>query len=132
MSWPEKLQPIPLPVIGAPLFIVSNPELVIAQCKNGIIGAFPALNARPQALLGSWLAKITSELEAFRQANPSAEVAPFAVNQIIHSSNDRLPHVGRGGVDDGQIVAAGLTRRCYKESPILPSCSAQEEPWRDR
>jgi nitronate monooxygenase len=90
MAWPEKLQPMSLPVIGAPLFIISNPKLVIAQCKNGVIGAFPALNARPEPVLGDWLSQITSELEAFRQANPGAEVAPFAVNQIIHPSNDRL------------------------------------------
>jgi nitronate monooxygenase len=79
-----------LPVIGAPLFIISNPQLVLAQCKNGVIGAFPALNARPELVLDSWLSQITSELAAFRKANPGAEVAPFAVNQIIHASNDRL------------------------------------------
>jgi nitronate monooxygenase len=90
MAWPEKLQPMSLPVIGAPLFIISNPQLVIAQCKNGVIGAFPALNARPEPVLDDWLSQITTELAAFRQANPGAEVAPFAVNQIIHASNDRL------------------------------------------
>lgn len=90
MAWPKKLKPMSLPVIGAPLFIISNPDLVIAQCKNGVIGAFPALNARPQPVLGDWLAKITSEIAAFSQAIPGAEVAPFAVNQIIHPSNDRL------------------------------------------
>ena len=90
MSWPEKLQPMSLPVIGAPLFIISNPRLVIAQCKNGVIGAFPALNARPQKVLDEWLSQITTELLNFRTANPGAEVAPFAVNQIIHPSNDRL------------------------------------------
>ena len=88
MTWPEKLQAMSLPVIGAPLFIISNPDLVIAQCTNGVIGAFPALNARPQAVLDDWLETITSRLEALRQAG--AEVAPFAVNQIIHPSNDRL------------------------------------------
>jgi nitronate monooxygenase len=88
MAWPEKLQTMSLPVIGAPLFIISNPDLVIAQCTNGVIGAFPALNARPQAVLDDWLETITSRLEALRQAG--AEVAPFAVNQIIHPSNDRL------------------------------------------
>jgi nitronate monooxygenase len=92
MAWPENLQPLSLPVIGAPLFIISNPRLVIAQCKNGVIGAFPALNARPKQVLEDWLAEITSELAAFAQANPGAEVAPFAVNQIIHASNDRLAH----------------------------------------
>ena len=90
MAWPDKLQPMSLPVIGAPLFIISNPQLVLAQCKNGVIGAFPALNARPELVLDAWLSQITSELAAFRKANPGAEVAPFAVNQIIHASNDRL------------------------------------------
>lgn len=92
MAWPENLQPMSLPVIGAPLFIISNPRLVIAQCKNGVIGAFPALNARPKQVLDDWLAEITSELATFAEANPGAEVAPFAVNQIIHASNDRLAH----------------------------------------
>lgn len=90
MAWPKKLKPMSLPVIGAPLFIISNPELVIAQCQNGVIGSFPALNARPQSALSDWLERITCELAAFREANPDAEVAPFAVNQIIHPSNDRL------------------------------------------
>jgi len=90
MAWPDELQPMSLPVIGAPLFIISNPQLVLAQCKNGVIGAFPALNARPELVLDAWLSQITSELAAFRKANPGAEVAPFAVNQIIHASNDRL------------------------------------------
>ena len=90
MAWPDKLQPMSLPVIGAPLFIISNPQLVLTQCKNGVIGAFPALNARPELVLDAWLSQITSELAAFRKANPGAEVAPFAVNQIIHASNDRL------------------------------------------
>jgi len=90
MAWPDKLQPMSLPVIGAPLFIISNPQLVLAQCKNGVIGAFPALNARPELVLDAWLSQIASELAAFRKANPGAEVAPFAVNQIIHASNDRL------------------------------------------
>src|SRR5208282_946687 len=90
MAWPDKLQPMSLPVIGAPLFIISNPQLVLAQCKNGVIGAFPALNARPELVLDGWLSQITSELVAFGKANPGAEVAPFAVNQIIHASNDRL------------------------------------------
>jgi nitronate monooxygenase len=90
MSWPEKLKPMTLPVVGAPLFIISNPELVIAQCTSGVIGAFPALNARPQPVLRDWLARITSGLAAFARANPDAETAPFAVNQIVHASNDRL------------------------------------------
>src|SRR5208282_248752 len=81
-----------LPVIGAPLFIVSTPRLVIAQCKAGIIGSFPALNARPASRLHDWLSEITEELASFQRANPQAKVAPYAVNQIVHSSNDRLEH----------------------------------------
>jgi nitronate monooxygenase len=79
-----------LPVIGAPMFIASTPDLVIAQCKAGIIGSFPALNARPPAVLDVWLSRIREELDAHKDANPGARVAPFAVNQIAHSSNDRL------------------------------------------
>lgn len=79
-----------LPVIGSPMFIASTPELVIEQCKAGIVGAFPALNARPQAVLDEWLARIRSELDAYAAANPELKVAPFAVNQIAHASNDRL------------------------------------------
>ena len=81
-----------LPIIGAPMFIVSTPGLVMAQCKAGIVGAFPALNARPEALLDEWLAQITEELAAYARANPRVKVAPFAVNQIVHASNDRLEH----------------------------------------
>src|SRR5216684_4385354 len=81
-----------LPVIGAPLFIVSVPELVIAQCKAGIVGAFPALNARPKELLEEWIIRIKSELLAYQRAHPEKKVAPFAVNQIVHASNDRLAH----------------------------------------
>lgn len=81
-----------LPLIGAPLFIVSNPSLVIAQCKAGIIGSFPALNARPKEQLDEWLTEITTELDAYARANPGTPVAPFAVNQIVHKSNDRLEH----------------------------------------
>lgn len=81
-----------LPVIGSPLFIISNPDLVIAQCKAGIVGSFPALNARPAEVLEEWLKKITEELDAYNQANPDAPAAPFAVNQIVHGSNDRLQH----------------------------------------
>ena len=79
-----------LPVIGSPLFIVSGPELVIAQCKAGIVGSFPALNARPQAQLDEWLHQITEELAAHNRANPDRPAAPYAVNQIVHKSNDRL------------------------------------------
>jgi nitronate monooxygenase len=81
-----------LPVIGSPLFIASTPELVIAQCTAGIIGSFPALNARPAQVLDEWLLRIRSELAAHAAAHPGARVAPFAVNQIAHASNDRLQH----------------------------------------
>ncbi|GAB1268505.1 nitronate monooxygenase family protein [Aurantivibrio infirmus] len=81
-----------IPVIASPLFIISNPDLVIAQCKAGIVGSFPALNARPAEVLEEWLIKITTELDAYNQANPDSPAAPFAVNQIVHGSNDRLQH----------------------------------------
>lgn len=81
-----------MPVIGAPMFIVSTPQLVIAQCKAGIVGSFPALNARPASQLDDWLSQITEELAAYARANPARKVAPFAVNQIVHASNDRLAH----------------------------------------
>ena len=81
---------ISIPVIGAPLFLVSGPDLVIAQCKAGIIGSFPALNARPQHVLEEWIIRIKTELAEFQKQNPDAKVAPFAVNQICHGSNDRL------------------------------------------
>src|SRR5215831_19439681 len=81
-----------LPVIGAPLFIISVPDLVIAQCKAGVVGSFPALNARPPALLDEWLARIKEELAAYDKANPERPSAPFAVNQIVHKSNNRLEH----------------------------------------
>lgn len=81
-----------IPVIGAPLFIISNPDLVIAQCTAGVIGSFPALNARPKELLEQWVVRIKTELAAARERDPQARIAPFAVNQIIHQSNDRLDH----------------------------------------
>ncbi|MBN8973390.1 MAG: nitronate monooxygenase family protein [Xanthobacteraceae bacterium] len=81
-----------IPVIGSPLFIVSVPDLVIAQCKAGIVGSFPALNARPPALLDEWLARIKEELAAYDKAHPERPSAPFAVNQIVHKSNNRLDH----------------------------------------
>ncbi len=81
-----------LPVIGAPLFIISNPQLVIAQCKAGVIGAMPALNARPESQLDEWLAEITEALAAHDKTHPGRPAAPFAVNQIVHKSNDRLDH----------------------------------------
>lgn len=90
MSLPALFERLRLPAIGAPLFIVSNPDLVIAQCKAGIVGSFPALNARPQTLLDEWLHRITEELAAWDRDNPGTPAAPFAVNQIVHRSNDRL------------------------------------------
>lgn len=90
MALPALFDRLRLPVIGSPLFIVSVPELVIAQCKAGIVGSFPALNARPQSQLDEWLHQITEELAAWNRANPDRPAAPFAVNQIVHRSNDRL------------------------------------------
>ena len=93
MALPPALQnALRLPVVGAPLFIISNPDLVIAQCKAGIVGSFPALNARPEPVLEEWLERITSELADYDAANPDAPSAPFAVNQIVHGSNARLKH----------------------------------------
>jgi nitronate monooxygenase len=90
MSLPAPFDRLRLPLIGSPLFIVSGPELVIAQCKAGVIGSFPALNARPQSLLDEWLHQITEELAKHNRENPDKPAAPFAVNQIIHKSNDRI------------------------------------------
>lgn len=93
MALPPSLQnKLRLPVVGAPLFIVSNPDLVIAQCKAGVVGSFPALNARPADQLEVWLRRITEELDRHNQANPDRPAAPFAVNQIVHKSNNRLQH----------------------------------------
>ncbi|RYG14178.1 MAG: nitronate monooxygenase [Burkholderiales bacterium] len=89
---PKTLQNLPLPIIGSPLFIISNPKLVIAQCKAGVIGSMPALNARPAEQLEEWLIEITTELDAYNKANPDKPAAPFAINQIVHKSNDRLEH----------------------------------------
>ncbi len=90
MSLPAPFDRMRLPVIGSPLFIVSGPELVIAQCKAGIVGSFPALNARPQSLLDEWLHQITEELAKHNRENPDRPAAPYAVNQIVHKSNDRV------------------------------------------
>lgn len=89
---PAALTQTRLPVIAAPLFIISNPKLVIAQCKAGVIGSMPALNARPAAQLDEWLAEITETLAAHNRANPDRPAAPFALNQIVHKSNDRLDY----------------------------------------
>jgi nitronate monooxygenase len=92
MSLPPVLQKLRIPVIGAPLFIISNPKLVIAQCTSGIVGSMPALNARPASQLDEWLAEITETLAAWDRAHPDRPAAPFAINQIVHKSNDRLEH----------------------------------------
>ena len=89
---PATLRNLPLPIIGSPLFIISNPQLVIEQCKAGVIGSMPALNARPAAQLEDWLAEITETLAAYNAAHPDKPAAPFAINQIVHKSNDRLEH----------------------------------------
>ncbi|WP_084419478.1 NAD(P)H-dependent flavin oxidoreductase [Henriciella litoralis] len=90
MSVPAALSNLRLPLIGSPLFIISNPELVIAQCKAGVVGSFPSLNARPLSQLDEWLDQITSELDSHNKANPDRPAAPFAVNQIVHKTNNRL------------------------------------------
>ncbi|HQZ04479.1 MAG TPA: nitronate monooxygenase family protein [Burkholderiaceae bacterium] len=89
---PAPLNRLPLPIIGAPLFIISNPKLVVAQCSAGVVGSMPALNARPAAQLEDWLAEITETLAAHDKAHPDRPAAPFAINQIVHKSNDRLEH----------------------------------------
>lgn len=90
MALPPLFDKLRLPVVGAPQFIIANPDLVIAQCKGGIVGSFPALNARPQPLLDDWLHRLKDELAAYDEANPNAPSAPFAVNQIVHKTNERL------------------------------------------
>jgi len=92
MSLPPILQGLRIPVIGSPLFIVSSPKLVIAQCTSGIVGSFPALNARPAELLDEWLHEITEALAAWNRDHPDRPAAPYAVNQIVHRSNDRFEH----------------------------------------
>ena len=92
MSLPDILKTLRLPAVASPMFILSNPDLVIAQCKAGVVGSFPALNARPAEQLEVWLKRITEELDAWNQANPDTPAAPFAVNQIVHRSNSRLQH----------------------------------------
>ncbi len=92
MALPEIFNTLRLPAVASPMFIISNPDLVIAQCKAGIVGSFPALNARPAAELDVWLTRISEELDRHNQANPDTPAAPYAVNQIVHRSNDRLEH----------------------------------------
>ncbi|RZJ14476.1 MAG: nitronate monooxygenase [Acidovorax sp.] len=111
---PAALQNLSLPVIGSPLFIISNPKLVIEQCKAGVVGSMPALNARPAELLDEWLAEITETLAAYNKANPDKPAAPFAINQIVHKSNDRLDH-------DMQVCAK------YKVPIIITSLGARED-----
>lgn len=111
---PPVLQNLSLPVIGSPLFIISNPKLVIEQCKAGVVGSMPALNARPAELLDEWLAEITETLAAYNKVNPDKPAAPFAVNQIVHKSNDRLEH-------DMQVCAK------YKVPIIITSLGARED-----
>ena len=112
MPLPAVLANLPLPIIGAPLFIISNPRLVIEQCKAGVVGAMPALNARPASQLDEWLAEITEALAAHDLAHPEQLAAPYAINQIVHKSNDRLEH-------DLQVCAK------YKVPIIITSLGAR-------
>lgn len=114
MALPDILTRLRIPVVGAPLFIISHPPLVLAQCKAGIVGSFPALNARPPAQLDEWLAEITETLRNHDTSNPATPAAPFAVNQIVHKSNTRLEH------DLGLCVK-------YKVPIVISSLGAVEE-----
>ncbi len=111
---PAPLDRLPFPVIGSPLFIISNPKLVIAQCIAGVVGSMPALNARPAEQLEAWLIEITTALAAYNAANPDKPAAPFAINQIVHKSNDRLDH------DMAMCVK-------YKVPIIITSLGARED-----
>ena len=111
---PEALRRVRFPVIGSPLFIISNPTLVIEQCKAGIVGSMPALNARPASQLDEWLAEITETRAAYDRAHPDNPSAPFAINQIVHKSNDRLEH-------DVALCAK------YKVPLIITSLGARED-----
>ena len=113
-SLPPVLKNLRFPVIGSPLFIISNPKLVIAQCKAGVVGSMPALNARPASQLDEWLAEITEALAAHDVANPNNKAAPFAINQIVHKSNDRL--------EQDMMVCAK-----YKVPIIITSLGARED-----
>ncbi len=114
MPLPLALANLPLPIIGAPLFIISHPKLVIEQCKAGVVGSMPALNARPASQLDEWLAEITETLAAYNRTHPGKPAAPFAINQIVHKSNDRLDH-------DMQMCAK------YKVPIIISSLGARPE-----
>jgi nitronate monooxygenase len=111
---PPALAAVPFPVIASPLFIISNPKLVIAQCIAGVVGSMPALNARPASQLDEWLSEITETLAAYNKAHPDQPAAPFAINQIVHKSNDRLDH------DMAMCVK-------YKVPIIITSLGAREE-----
>jgi len=111
---PEALRRVRFPVIGSPLFIISNPALVIEQCKAGIVGSMPALNARPASQLDEWLAEITETLAAYDRAHPDNPSAPFAINQIVYKSNDRLEH-------DVALCAK------YKVPLVITSLGARED-----
>jgi len=114
MALPPVLQNLRIPVIGSPLFIISNPDLVIAQCKAGIVGSFPSLNARPESQLDEWLDRITTELAEHDAKNPDRPAAPFAVNQIVHKTNNRLDH-------DVEMCVK------YKVPVVITSLGAREE-----
>ena len=114
MALPPFLQHLALPVIGSPLFIISNPKLVIEQCKAGIVGSMPSLNARPASQLDEWLAEITETLAAWDRDHPERKAAPFAINQIVHKSNDRLEH-------DMQVCAR------YKVPIVITSLGARTD-----
>jgi nitronate monooxygenase len=114
MALPPVLAKLPLPIIGSPLFIVSNPKLVIEQCKAGIVGSMPALNARPASLVDEWLAEITETLAAWDRDHPDQKAAPFAINQIVHKTNERLEH-------DMQVCAK------YKVPIVITSLGARTD-----
>ena len=114
MALPDVLKRVPFPVIASPLFIISNPKLVIAQCQAGVVGSMPALNARPAEQLEDWLAEITEALAAWDRAHPDQPAAPFAINQIVHKSNDRLEH-------DMALCAK------YKVPIVITSLGARED-----
>jgi len=114
MSLPEVLKRVPLPIIASPMFIISTPQLVIEQCKAGVVGSMPSLNARPAEQLDDWLAEITETLAAHDRAHPESPAAPFAINQIVHKSNDRLEH-------DMALCAK------YKVPIVITSLGARED-----
>jgi nitronate monooxygenase len=114
MTLPAVLSKLRIPVVGAPLFIISNPKLVIAQCTSGVVGAMPSLNARPAAQLDEWLAEITESLAAWDRKHPDRPAAPYAINQIVHKSNDRLEH-------DMQVCAK------YKVPVVITSLGARTD-----